>query len=282
LVGRFVRYLKKIRSIQLFNLALNRAGVTAALRHIDPTDPLSWEFSGFSQHGEDGIIDVLISNTTTKNNYFVEIGTGDGTENNTSFLAIGRRYSGLMVEGNAKDSEWCKYLLRPMNYGLDFVCAFVTEENIGEVQEKILYPQADVFSLDIDGNDFWIARSLLEAGVRPKIAVVEYNSAFGPERAISIPYKNDFRVNHEGRHALYYGCSIGAWRKLFEGYGYKFVTVESSGTNAFFIDPAHFDSPFVGSLRGRAFQENQSQRLECRVGWEGQWKLIEGFEFQDV
>ena len=34
--------------------ALSRAAATATIRSIDPTDPASWEFAGFSQHGEDG------------------------------------------------------------------------------------------------------------------------------------------------------------------------------------------------------------------------------------
>jgi hypothetical protein len=41
-------------------LAFARAAATAGIRVIDPANPESWEFSGFSQHGEDGIIDYLI------------------------------------------------------------------------------------------------------------------------------------------------------------------------------------------------------------------------------
>ena len=282
MIGRFVRYLKRVRSIQHINLALSRAGVTSALRCIDMSDPVSWEFSGFSQHGEDGIIDVLTNQLLQRNRYFVEIGTGDGTENNSSFLGIAHRYSGLMVEGNPQDAEWCKYLLRPMNYGLDFLSIFLTKENIGELQNHILFSDADLFSLDIDGNDYWLAESLFAKGFRPKIAVVEYNSAFGPDRAVTVPYTDNFRVRHDGRYGLYYGCSIGAWRKLFEGYGYTFVTVESSGTNAFFVDTAHFGRDFVNALKNGTFHESQSQRREFRVDWQGQWKLIQDMTFQDV
>jgi hypothetical protein len=38
-------------------LAFARAAATAGIRVIDPANPESWEFSGISQHGEDGIID---------------------------------------------------------------------------------------------------------------------------------------------------------------------------------------------------------------------------------
>jgi hypothetical protein len=282
MIGRVTRYFRKARSLQLINIALARAAATSAVRSIDLTDPLSWEFSGFSQHGEDGIIDILTSNLSSKNNYFVEIGTGDATENNTSFLAIARRYSGMMVEGDASAAEWCEYLLRPINYGLDFLCMFVTRENVASLRERILFSDPDLFSLDIDGNDFWVADSLLKEGVRPKIAVVEYNSAFGPERLLSIPYNKDFRVDHKGRYGLYYGCSIAAWRALFDQHRYTFVSVESSGTNAFFLDPAAFDADFVRGIRGLNFRENHSQMREYRRDWVGQFDLIKNLGFEQL
>jgi hypothetical protein len=277
-----VRYLKSLRSFRYLNVALARAASTSALRRIDLADPLSWEFSGFSQHGEDGIIDVLTSKLSGTNRYFVEIGAGDGTENNTSFLAIAKRYSGLMVDGDPKAAEWCQYLLRPINYGLDFLCMFVTIENVGDLHKKILFPDPDVFSIDIDGNDYWITKALLERGARPKIVVVEYNSAFGPEQSLTVPYKSNFHVVQAYRDSLYYGCSIAAWRKLFERFGYKFVTVESNGVNAFFINPSNFDRSFIEGIRGIDFQENHSHLREYKVGWEEQFKLVKQFDFQEI
>jgi len=45
--------------------ALSRAAATASLRLVDPLRPLTWELNGFSQHGEDGIIDYLCGHVTT-------------------------------------------------------------------------------------------------------------------------------------------------------------------------------------------------------------------------
>ena len=102
-------------------MALSRGTATSALRQIDSTSPNSWEFSGFSQNGEDGIIDFLTRKVLRPNRYFIEIVSGDGTENNTSWLAIARRYSGLMIEGNRKLSKWCKYILTPLSEGLETI-----------------------------------------------------------------------------------------------------------------------------------------------------------------
>ena len=56
-------------------------------RRIDLTRPATWEFSGFSQNGEDGILDVLRHQLTRSNRYFIEIGAADGIENNIGALA---------------------------------------------------------------------------------------------------------------------------------------------------------------------------------------------------
>ena len=103
---------------------MSRGAATSATRQVDPTNPNSWEFSAFSQNGEDGIIDFLSRKLLKPNRYCIEVGSGDGTENNTSWLVTARRYSGLMIEGNKKASERCRYLLGPHTLGLEniYVC----------------------------------------------------------------------------------------------------------------------------------------------------------------
>jgi len=46
--------------MQQITLALARGGAPSSLRNIDPFNPGSWEFCGFSQNGEDGIIDLRV------------------------------------------------------------------------------------------------------------------------------------------------------------------------------------------------------------------------------
>ncbi len=57
-------------------------------RDVDLRSPQSWEFSGFSQNGEDGILDVLRRQLKQRNRYFVEIGSADGLQNNSSWLVV--------------------------------------------------------------------------------------------------------------------------------------------------------------------------------------------------
>jgi hypothetical protein len=261
---------------------MSRAAATAGLRQLNPARADSWEFSGFSQHGEDGIIDYLTRRIRDPHNYFIEIGCANGLENNSTWLALARSFSGLMIDGNPEDLAWCQYLLRPMNYGLTFQHMFVTRENVANLRELARFLDPDVFSLDIDGNDYHIAEALLTAGFRPRIWVVEYNSAFGPTRSLSIPYRADFRIEQVYGRDLYGGCSLEAWHRLMARSQYRFVTVDLSGTNAIFIDPDCFDPAFVANLRGVDFRENVSHLREYQMGWEKQFDLIRNLEFIEI
>lgn len=282
MLAKLIRYLKQVRSLQRINMALSRGGAAGVLRDLDPRKPLSWEFSGFSQNGEDGLLDFLTRRIIKPNRYFIEIGASDGIENNTAWLAIARRFNGIWIEGDPTVSEWCKYLFTSLNYGVESLNMFVTRESAGELKKLALYQDPDVFSLDIDGNDYYVAEAVLASGLKPKIFIVEYNSAFGPEKCVTIPYREDFRILRDSGENLYYGCSIGAWKKLFARHGYSFVTADSNGVNALFLNPAEFDAGFVRELKGLDFAENFSQLREYRTAWQGQLALLRGRELVEL
>jgi len=263
---------------QFVEIALARAAATSSLRDLDPTDPLSWSFSGCSQNEEDGIIDYLTRRIREPNRYFVEIGASDGMENNAAWLAIARRYGGLMVEGDAASSIASHQLISGpggLNIRVESLQLFVTRENATEIVRRSLHPNPDVFSIDIDGNDYYVMEAVLQAGFRPRICAVEYNSAFGPTECVTIEYSEAHAVDFDDvGGSLYYGVSINGWRHFFASHGYRFVTVEASGINAFFVDASEFDEEFTSALRGLEFQENGWQRMRTRLGWEEQFELI--------
>ena len=239
--------------------AYARAAATAAAREVDPTRPLSWEFSGFSQHGEDGIVDYLCSRMLERNRFFVEIGSADGLQNCSAWLAFARRYGGVMVEGDPGLSKTCKRVLKEMRvHNVTAVQRFVERDNVEAIMKLCPHRDPDVFVLDIDGIDYYILERVLALGFSPKAIAVEYNSAFGPDRAITIPYDPCFSRKAAHPTRLYYGVSIGAWRVLLERYGYRFVTVDANGVNAFFIRPEAFPSGFADGLSGTCFLENIS------------------------
>jgi F0F1-type ATP synthase membrane subunit a len=47
----------------------------------------------------------------------------------------------------------------------------------------------------------------------------------------------------------YYGVSISGWKNLLASYEYHFVTEETNGVNAFFINPIEFVEAFIKILK---------------------------------
>lgn len=276
-------YAEQSLALSRINNAFSKASVTSALRVIDETDPMTWEFSGFSQNGEDGISDFLSRKLRKNNFYCVEIGSADGIENNTAWFALARKFNGVMIEGNRDTSMKAKRALDYFNPGIRHVCAYVTRNNIiALLDAHVLHKDPDLFSLDIDSVDFYLAREVLRAGYKPKIFVVEYNSAFGPEACITVPYREDYDFLNAHESRLYYGSSLNLWKRLFAEYGYTFVTVERNGVNAFFIDKRMFDEQFVMSIKGLGFQENFCQLKTFGCTWEKQFERIQHLPFQVI
>lgn len=280
--GRLFNYLLDVRDRQRISIALSKGAAMMQARNIDPRQPSTWEFSGFSQNGEDGILDVLRKKLTSGNRYFIEIGAADGIENNSGWLLVAEKFNGLMIEGSEKLVERAKRTVLGFSIGAECHNMFVTKESVRDIKALAFHHDPDVFSLDIDGNDYYIAQSILDNGFRPKIFVVEYNSVYGPERSITIDYQSDFVFTNAHPTHLYYGVSITGWRRFFEKNGYRFVTVDRNGVNGFFVDPQHFDKSFLDEVCGLEFAENQSQYKKFRISSDKQFELIADQKFVTI
>ena len=66
------------------------------------------EFSVFSQFGDDGIIQYLVSHIDIQDRSFIEFGVETYREANTRFLLLHDNWRGLIMEGNraAVDEIW--------------------------------------------------------------------------------------------------------------------------------------------------------------------------------
>jgi hypothetical protein len=200
-----------------------------------------------------------------------------------------------MIEGDQGLSARCEQLMRGRAWSVEVCCMMVTSENAAQLAGACPTLTPDFLSLDIDGIDFFVLKALVNAGLRPKVISVEYNSVFGPTRCVSVPDSppvSRWKVHSSG---LYYGASVGAWRRLLEPIGYHFVTVDSSGVNAFFALRTSFDEGFLAALRGLEFRDNQTDRnaatrpIRTSSGftvpprsWESQLPLISGLPLVDV
>jgi len=241
------------------------------------------EFKIFSQNGEDGILLWLISKIGTSSKTFVEFGIGSGRECNTANLILNFGWRGLMMDGSAINVEnarmFFKYLMPYDEYAkLDIRREFITRENINDlIRSSAVTENADILSIDIDGNDYWIWEAI--TCIAPRIVVMEYNSAFGPVRSLTTPYKPDFNTYAEDRLGLYHGASLTALITLGKKKGYTFVGCDAFGANAFFVkDELAGDLPRISAKD--AFYENQHQSKRGSV--EQQFAFIKDKAFIEI
>lgn len=227
------------------------------------------------------MLEYLLSRVARPNRQFLEIGAGNGLENNTWYLAVVKQYSGVMLDGDPAEHEVTARFLQPMHWGLQLLDLLVDVDNAASVVAASSEPNPDVFSLDIDGNDFFVAEALLAAGLRSKVIVVEYNSAYGPDRAVTMAYTPGFEYRSAHPTHLYYGVSVRGWERLFARHGYGFLGVDRRGVNAFFVDPQEVDVDLQG-LRRLEFGENFAQVLRNGLGWRHQLALIDAMPLVDV
>jgi len=276
---KLFNYLLDVRDRQRINIALSKGSAMMQARTIDQKNPATWEFSGFSQNGEDGILEVLRKKLIKSNRYFIEIGSADGIENNSGWLVVAEKYNGLMIEGSPALVERARRMVVGFSIGVECHNMFVTKESVQVLKKISFHQDPDVFSLDIDGNDYYIAEALFQSGFRPKIFVVEYNSVYGPDRSMTVEYKPDFLFTREHSSHLYYGVSIMGWRNFFDRHGYRFVTVDRNGVNGFFVDPQYFDPTFLDQVEALEFADNQAQYKKFRMSCDEQFKLIADQKF---
>ncbi len=196
------------------------------------------EFRAFSQNGEDGILLYIFSLIGTSNKKCIEICAGDGLQCNTANLIINHGWQGLLFDGSEeKVKRGQKFFERCLDTGWrpKQVQAWITTENINAlIKENGFVGEIDLLSLDIDGNDFWIWKTI--DCINPRVIVLEYNVILGPDISVTIPYKADFVAEIEEKGYMnYYGASLSAFVKLGKQKGYRLVGCERYGYNAFFV-----------------------------------------------
>ena len=192
------------------------------------------EFRVFSQWGEDGIIDWVINKFPNIPKSFLEIGTQDYKESNTRFLLINKNWDGFLIEGNDKEVKKIKSQRIYWKHQLKVKNEFITKENINNVIKKLNVPKKlGLLSLDIDGVDYWILKKL--SILEPSIVICEYNSLYGLNKSITVPYKKDFDRSKEHYSNLYYGASIKAFIDLMKTKKYFLLGTNTAGNNAFFM-----------------------------------------------
>jgi len=217
-------------------------------RRKSPLLPVLWGHRGYSQNDEDGIVQEIFRRIGVRDARFLEIGVGNGLQNNTLFW-LKQGWRGAWVEGSPDNGRFIRQAFAtPMaRGGLNFQERLVRAENINEIVAGagLSGQEIDLLSIDIDGNDYYVFEGL--GVLDPRVVVIEYNAKFPPPARWRIPYSPDYLWDGSD----WFGASLQSLADLFGRRGYGLVACNVTGSNAFFVrrDLLSDHFPLVDDLR---------------------------------
>lgn len=259
-----------------------------AVRSVKGTSFNDFEIKVFSQFGEDGLLNHIVDTLQLPESLhsFIEFGVEDYSESNTRFLMEYRNWRGLVMDGSSENIAKIDSHYKWWKYDLCSKHAFITKDNINQLIENAgLSGEIGLLSIDIDGNDYWVWQAI--DIVKPAIVVVEYNSHFGKEIAVTIPYSKDFVRKNSNKPVSYFGASLCALEKLGKSKGLVLIGSNLAGNNAFFVDSKYEDMFQSVSATDCWVQsryrevKNKDGKLEV-LSSDRFWEQLHGFELVDV
>jgi len=209
----------------------------------------SKEKKHFSQNGEDGVLDEILTKIGVKSQFFVEFGVEGGTICNTRYFRE-KGWKGVMFDYNNN------------NPAIGLHRAAVWIDNVVQLFQNHSVPESfDLLSVDTDFNDFWNLREIMRAGYKPRVVIVEVNVSPGPYSSFSIPKKE---AENHGLFGMvrWFGASVLAYAKLMHKFGYQLLHVESTVTNAIFVKSSEINNI---DLARTFWQRKQFEGLDARA-----------------
>lgn len=186
-------------------------------------------YSNYSQFGEDGVLEYIFALIGATNRIVVEMCCGIAAECNATNLILNHNWAGLLFDGNEKNIAQGKAFFNKLisHYRHPkLIPAWITKNNINDlIRDNLVSGEIDLFSLDIDGVDYWLLEAL--DVITPRVIILEAQLHLGPDLEYTIPYRDDFVVGtleFEGAQTLMHsGASVRAFNSLLEKKGYRLV-----------------------------------------------------------
>jgi hypothetical protein len=181
----------------------------------------------FSQNGEDGILEEVLSRLKSQiplTNWCVEFGAWDGIYlSNTAHLIKNLSFNAVLIEGDKRKAKEIKVNLPKSNViAVNKYVDFDGNESLDSILQTTPIPtDFDFLSIDIDGADFHIFKSLEHYS--PKIVCIEFN----PQIPVGVEFiqERSFRVKQ--------GSSATSISNLAKSKGYELIAI--TNCNLIFI-----------------------------------------------
>ena len=231
-------------------------------RYADPRRLAHFEHQVFSQGGEDGIVREIFRRIGETDRVFVELGAGNGLENNTAFLLM-QGWHGHWFEGSAKNVATIRRACanRIADGSLTLADDIVTAENaLRLVQERVRAPAFDFLSLDLDRNTYHVWEAL--GALKARVVAIEYNGQFPADLAWTV----DYDAKRWWNGTIWYGASLKALELLAARLGYVLVGCDIAGVNAFFVRDDLAGDKFCAPFTAENHYEPPRYYLHARIG----------------
>ena len=237
---------KIARAGEIAQLHAYLQGLLDAPRNADERRLLKAGYRVYSQADEDGILHEIFRRIGEGQRTFLELGVGNGLENNTLFLLI-QGWNGLWIEGSDRKAAASKKNLAAqiaegrLQIEQNFITASTIDQNIASFTAG---RDVDLLSIDLDGNDYYVLDAI--RSISPRVIVAEYNSKFPPD----VPWIIEYNESHRWDGTDYFGASLKSLELLLTRRGYALVGCNIVGTNAFFVrtdlvNESRFCAPFT-------------------------------------
>lgn len=184
---------------------------------------------------EDGNHDValhIFDSIGIEHGYVLDIGAFSTKASNV--IPIMKQYNipGLLLDGVNKYHD------------PEIKVEWLTKDNIVSILNKYQCPkELDYISIDVDNMDYWLLKSVLEAGFVSNLLILEFNPIWSASESYVKKYSDGaHKADSDTGYSSNYGASLLAFTKLLNTYGYRLVHVmkqnshnDPSCNNAFFI-----------------------------------------------
>jgi hypothetical protein len=187
-------------------------------------------FDDTSQFGEDGILEEIFKRIGTTNKWCVEFGAWDGKLYSNTWRLIAKfDWSAVLIEGMEDRARELAQLHKGSSkvHVQNCYVSWTGENRLDNLLATTPIPrQFDLLSIDIDGNDYHVWKSVER--YRPRVVIIEINPSAS----------NDLVFVQDAHPGLNHGCSLRAVIELAKNKDYELAA--TTRINAIFVIKSEF------------------------------------------
>ena len=201
--------------------------ILSETRYKEARRVVQFGWKGQSQFDEDGILEEIFNRIGIKHHKAVEIGAGDGLENNTIYL-LQQGWNCVWVEAMPDRVAFIRDKFKDAET-LSIVEKTVQPNTVNDLIDHT--DEVDLWTLDIDGNDYWVFEAFDASKNTPRVIMLEYNAKFKPP----MEWAKGYDPEHKFDKSDYMGASLQSLTRLADEKGYALVGCGITGANAYYV-----------------------------------------------